>query len=101
MRVVFLPQTDEDVRWFKRYYRRIFPEGSRQANAQMARTLTLLMEQPRLGHPAPEPGQLRLAIVGTPFLLTYRLNEDRIEILRVSDGRANPTRPTDQGFDQP
>lgn len=100
MKIIFLVTSDEDVRWFKRYYRRIFPEGYKRANAQMSRTLDLLREHPRLGHPAPEPGLLKLAILGTPFSLTYRIADERIEILRVFDGRANPARLSDEGFDQ-
>ena len=96
MKIVFLSSTDADIRWFKRYYRKVFPEGSNRANLQMRRTLAVLRDNPHIGRPIDESAFRRLTILNTPFALKYRLSEDTIEILRVLDGRANPLESTEQ-----
>lgn len=102
MKVVFLPSSDEDVRWFMRYYRRVFPEGRRNARLQMAKTLEILSRNPGIGRSVVEINGRALRIARTPYTLVYQVTETRIEILRVWDGRANPERLTrlDIGTDQ-
>jgi plasmid stabilization system protein ParE len=92
MKVVFLPSSDEDVRWFTRYYRVTFPEGRRNARAQMARALTTLANNPRIGHLFEETELREYVIPRTPFSLIYRIAGQHIEILRLWDGRANRDR---------
>jgi plasmid stabilization system protein ParE len=59
----------------------------------MARSLTALADNPRIGHPYSDSQGLReYPIRRTPFSLLYRIAEDRIEILRLWDKRANPDR---------
>ena len=93
MRIVFLRSSDEDVRWFSRYYRAVFHAGSKRATTQMRKTLDLLRSNPLLGRPGSVAGERRLVILSTPFVLEYRVAEDRIEILRVLDGRARSSSP--------
>ena len=94
MKVVFLASSDAGVRWFTRYYKTAFPEGQRNARAQMANSLAILAENPRIGHVVGKRGQRELPIPRTPFSLIYWVANDRIEILRLWDGRANPDRLT-------
>jgi plasmid stabilization system protein ParE len=92
VKIVFLPSADTGVRWFTRYYRTAFPEGGRSAQAQMARTLAVLADNPCIGYPYLDKGLREYSIRRTPFSLLYRIAEDRIEILRLWDKRANPDR---------
>ncbi|HET7412547.1 MAG TPA: type II toxin-antitoxin system RelE/ParE family toxin [Pararhizobium sp.] len=92
MKVVFLPSSDEDVRWFTRYYRSVFPGGRGKARRRMAEVLAILADNPQIGRTADDTGQRELPITNTPFALIYRVTADRIEILRLWDGRANPDR---------
>jgi plasmid stabilization system protein ParE len=89
MKVIFLPSSSEDVRWFTRYYRFSFPAGRRNARERMARTLASLSDNPRLGYAVPETNHREFPISRTPFSLIYRIVDDRIEIMRLLDGRAN------------
>jgi plasmid stabilization system protein ParE len=89
MRIVFLPSSDEDVRWFTRYYRNIFPPGARNARARLEQTLVTLRATPRVGQLVAEPDQRRYRVLRTPFSIVYRIADDRIEILRIRDGRAS------------
>ncbi|MBS3651232.1 type II toxin-antitoxin system RelE/ParE family toxin [Pseudaminobacter sp. 19-2017] len=87
MRVIFLASSDEDVRWFTRYYRTTFPEGRSQARA-----LAAMEANPFIGHPVSDREEREFSIPRTPFSLIYRIADDCIEILRLWDGRANPGR---------
>jgi plasmid stabilization system protein ParE len=88
MRVVFLRSTEVGLRWFNRYYR---PEGGRNARQEMSQALQRLSAHPRIGPETGEGDARRLVITRTPFALEYRVAQDRIEILRVLDDRANST----------
>jgi plasmid stabilization system protein ParE len=92
MKIVFLASADEGIRWFTRYYIGAFPEGQTNARDRMATSLSLLGANPHLGRVVGKRGQRELSIPRTPFSLIYRIANDRIEILRVWDGRANPNR---------
>jgi plasmid stabilization system protein ParE len=89
MKVIFVASSDEGVRWFTRYYRFTFPEGRGNARRQMAKTLAALSDNPRIGRPISDSKQREYSIPRTPFSIIYRIANDRIEILRVLDGRAN------------
>lgn len=89
MRIAFLRSSGAGVKWFNRYYRVRFPEGASRAAARMQRALAILRDNPEIGHLTPEPPLRQLTIPNTPFHLIYRVAADRIEILRVIDGRAN------------
>ena len=89
MKIVFLEATKADLRWFKRYYTKAFPEGRPNANAQYRAFLRLLKERPTIGHPAEDgEGVREYSIPRTPFCALYRVVEDRIEVIRVYDSRS-------------
>lgn len=89
MKIVFLASTRGDLDWLRHYYERIFPEGSTLARRHYRTALANLRNNPHIGHPAEECGNRELVIARTPFVVEYRIVDDRIEILRVRDGRAN------------
>jgi plasmid stabilization system protein ParE len=88
MKVIFLASSAADVKWFTRYYRLIFPAGSPRARAWLERSLLLLSENPRAGRPTPD-GSREYSVPKTPFSVVYRIADDRIEVLGLSDKRAN------------
>jgi plasmid stabilization system protein ParE len=91
MRIVYLESAEADLRWFKRYYTQVFPEGRKRAEAQFLHTQQLLRENPMMGHAVEEvPGVREHHVTRTPFAFVYRLRGDRIEVLRVRDKRAGP-----------
>jgi toxin ParE1/3/4 len=89
VRLVYLASAEADLRWFKLYYTRTFPEGRKMADAQFLHTQQLLRENPMMGHAIEEiPGVREHHVPRTPFSFVYRLRDDRIEVLRVQDKRA-------------
>jgi len=89
MKIVYLPQTRTDLQWMKEYYTRVFPEGARYARLRFQNAERLLRDNPLAGRPGALPGPRELVIARTPFLILYRIQANRIEILRICDGRTH------------
>ena len=89
MKIVFLPSTIADLRWFKNYYMTVFPAGKQRAERQFQNIQNVLKANPYVGHPSDGiDGAREHKVLRTPFTFLYRVKEDRIEILRVMDDRA-------------
>lgn len=93
MKIVYLPQTRDDLRWMKDYYSNVFPEGARHARVRFQKAEKILKDNPHFGRPGALSGTRELVIAKTPFLILYRLRADRIEILRIWDARAPHFQP--------
>ncbi|MBC7283250.1 type II toxin-antitoxin system RelE/ParE family toxin [Hoeflea sp.] len=79
-----------DLRWFKTYYIKAFPEGKAAAETRFAAVQELLKANPSIGHPSEKiEGVREHRVLHTPFNFLYRVVEDRIEILRVLDMRSD------------
>lgn len=90
MKLVFLASTKADLRWFKRYYVSVFPQGRSKADKQFLALQKALKANPFIGHPSDiTEGTREFPVLQTPFSFIYRVREDRIEILRVIDNRAD------------
>jgi toxin ParE1/3/4 len=46
----------------------------------------LLSEQPQMGRPGRVPGTRELVLPGTPYVVPYRIRDNRIQVLRVYHG---------------
>ena len=90
MRLVYLPRAVRDIAWMRDYYGRVFPEGRAKARDHLRAAERLLVEHPEIGRPTDVSQVRELVIARTPFTFIYRLKDDRIEILRVWDDRADP-----------
>jgi plasmid stabilization system protein ParE len=88
MRITFLATAKGDLRWFKRYYTSAFPDGRQNADRQFVSAQKAIRQHPLIGHPSVQlAGAREFHIQRTPFSLIYRIVDDRIEVLRVLDGR--------------
>jgi len=92
MKVVFQPSSEPDVRWFSRYYRTAFPEGSGKARSALERAVETLAGNPHIGHPVSDSDIRQFSVQRTPFTLFYRIVLDRVEVLRLWDQRRNPAK---------
>ena len=90
MKVTFHQHARRDLRWFDYYYSHKFPEGRKTAERGLKATLTLLKNNPRMGHPADNTSARLMPVRKTPFVLIYLIKGDTIDILRVWDARADP-----------
>ena len=90
MKIVFLASSHNDLRWLKRYYVSVFPQGQTKADKQFLTTLSVLRQNPLVGHPSEMiNGAREFLISPTPFSFLYRVTKEHIEIMRVIDGRSN------------
>ena len=89
MKIVFLPSAQRDLVWFRKYYERVFPEGAAGARLHYRRSLAILKDNPRIGHPTEDIGNRALPVLRTPFSIVYRLAPGQIEIIHVRDGRGH------------
>lgn len=53
---------------------------------RIARQVEQLMHQPSLGRPGRVQGTRELVISRTPFIVVYRVRDDRVELLRLLHG---------------
>jgi plasmid stabilization system protein ParE len=89
VKIVYAERALQDMGWFRTYCRAVFPAGKGSARESLLRTEALLAEAPHVGHPTGPGAETReFPVLRTPFVLLYRVREDRIEILRVLDLRA-------------
>jgi plasmid stabilization system protein ParE len=88
MKYVLLPRAVEDLQWFRRYYRIVFPDGRGQSSRRFAKSLNRLRATPMIGHPIDDTNYREYAIAGLPFSFVYEIVDDRIEILRLWDQRS-------------
>jgi plasmid stabilization system protein ParE len=90
MKLIYLKSAAPDLRWFKHYYMNVFPEGRVRADQQFMVTQNLLKANPYLGQPSDFAESAREHhLPRTPFTFVYRVRDDRIEVLRVVDGRSD------------
>ena len=63
------------------------PQAAARIVALIEGAVALLADQPGLGRTGRVPGTRELVVVGTPYLVPYRVRGERIDILRVFHGR--------------
>ena len=90
---VELPRSALKVRWLKRavanldaeaeYISRDSPAAAQRVVAAIEDAVELLARHPALGRPGRVEGTRELVIAGTPYVVPYRVHEDRVEVLRV------------------
>jgi len=71
----------------------IATESPRAADAVVQRLITrieLLQQAPKQGRLGVRPGTREVIVSGTPYIVTYRISQDAIEILTIRDGRRKP-----------
>ena len=90
MNLVFLPSTRSDLLWMRTYYTSIFPAGAKRAVEHYRITCRVIRENPLIGQPVEDMSGVReFTIQRTPFSVIYRINNDRIEVLRIWDQRGD------------
>jgi plasmid stabilization system protein ParE len=90
MKIVYLRDALEDMRWVRHYYRNVFPAGQGNARQALRATENTIAQHPHIGHPCEEIATAReYRINRTPFSFLYRVVDDRVEILRVIDNRSD------------
>jgi addiction module RelE/StbE family toxin len=63
------------------------PSAARDVGAAILAAVDLLADQPGLGRPGRVRGTRELIVPGTPYLIPYRVRDNRLEIVAIFHGR--------------
>jgi addiction module RelE/StbE family toxin len=85
MRVVWTEQAISDLSEIETYIARDKPQAAERVAAHLVSSVEHLAEFPQLGRAGRRPGTRELII--PPYVITYRLRPERLEILSVWHGR--------------
>ncbi|MDQ3187511.1 MAG: type II toxin-antitoxin system RelE/ParE family toxin [Pseudomonadota bacterium] len=66
------------------------PKAARVVVARIFAAVEILLDQPGLGRPGRVPGTRELVVLGTRYIVPYRVKGDAIEILRVFHSSQRP-----------
>ncbi len=89
MRVVFLASASRGLRWFRRYYADVFPEGAKRSRVAFEAMKRVLVHNPQAGQPIEGTSSRIWRLPRTPFAVIYRLRDDRVEVLAIYDQRSD------------
>ena len=93
MKVVWFKRAILDLRSAKDYITQDNPHAAQKTVQRIKDKVSLLSEQPGIGRPGRVPNTKELVVDRTPFVLPYRVRDNKIEILRVlHTSRRWPTR---------
>ena len=87
MPIVWLPIAVQDVIHLRTYIADLDPQAASQIAQRIEQAVSYLATMPNIGRPGRLFGTRELVIGGTPFLAVYRVQNNRIEILRILHGR--------------
>lgn len=68
------------------YIERDKPEAAKDVAQAICRGIAFLADHPHLGRPGRKPGTRELIIAGTPYLVPYHVQGDRLTIVAVLHG---------------
>jgi plasmid stabilization system protein ParE len=92
MKLVFREHAKRDLRWFSAYYSKRFPEGRMNAERSFRAAIELVLANPFVGTVMEGKPARQFPVLRMPFMLIYSIEGDSIDIIRVWDARADPTR---------
>ena len=83
MKVIWFKRAILDLKSAKDYITQDNPQAVQQIVQRIKDKVSLLSEQPGIGRPGRVPNTKELLVDRTPFILPYRVRDNKIEILRV------------------
>ena len=87
LKLVWLPLALDDLEAIRDY---IYPDNPKAAQDMVRRVFVAvkkLQAMPQIGRPGRVISTRELVVDRTPYIVPYRVKDDRVEILRVYDGR--------------
>ncbi len=83
MKLVWFKRAVWDLRLVQSYIAQENPQAARKTVNQIKDKVSLLTQQPGIGRLGRVPNTRELIIDHTPYILPYRVRDNKIEILRV------------------
>jgi len=89
MEVIWLLRARNNLQDIFDYLDERDPAAAQRTAGRLYEASFWLSGMPRLGRKGQIPGTRELVVADTHYILRYRIKSDRIEVLRVIDGRTN------------
>ena len=86
MKIVWLPVAERQRAEQMEYIARDNPLAAADQDECVGKRLQVLKDHPRLGRSGRVEGTRELVIAGTPFIVVYRVQAERIEVIRFLHG---------------
>jgi len=83
MQIRWLDEAVLDLKKLRHYIQQDKPQAAALVAKRIYEAVDLLEQQPGLGGPGRVPHTRELIIGGTPYIISYRVKREKIEILRV------------------
>lgn len=86
MKIEWTEPARRDLQEIVLYIAQDNPYAARALQVQIRERVTLLQDNPDLGRPGRIDGTRELVMANNPYILPYRVRQDRIEMLAVYHG---------------
>ena len=83
MKLVWLPSAVADLQGLRAYIAEHDPQAARAVAQKIRTSVAYLKAHPRLGRPTDVDEIRQMSVPNLPYLIPYRVQDGRIEILRV------------------
>ena len=87
MTIVWSPRAIEHLAHLREYIARDNPNAANRITSALLEVVERLAKLPNLGRPGRVAGTRELVVSGTPYIISYRLRGDRLEIVAVFHAR--------------
>jgi addiction module RelE/StbE family toxin len=85
--IVWSPRAIEHLAHLREYIARDNPNAANRVASALLEAVERLAQLPNLGRPGRVAGTRELVVPGTPYIVTYRLRRDRLEVVGVFHAR--------------
>ena len=87
MIIVWSPRAIQHLAHLRSHVARDNPKAANRIATGLLEAVERLAEFPNLGRPGRVAGTRELVVPGTPYVISYRMRGDRLEVIAVFHGR--------------
>ena len=91
MEVVWLPKAVQNLEEIRAYIAEEHPAAAQRVAQKIQQTVAMLQDHPRLGKPSLRDGFRQIQVAGLPFVIPYKISEDKLIIARIFHNHRRPT----------
>ena len=87
MRIVWSRRAVQHLAEIRSYIARDHPQAAQRVAARILESVDLLAGHPHIGRSGRVIGTRELVVSGTPYVIPYRVKEDRLELIAMFHGK--------------
>ena len=91
LRVVWLPRAVGNLAEIRAYIAEEHPAAAQRVAQKIQQTVAMLQDHPRLGKPSLRDGFRQIQVAGLPFVIPYKISDDKLIIARIFHNHRQPT----------